>query len=247
MQLDEWREQIQELSGGSVVVIHVETEPTENVLRIPAAFAGRPIAANLLRQETFVAQFVRAHALSVNYTGAEGTFHFVFMNMARQKDWEGMEDSLLAHELGHIWLHANGYRAPAYNNSCLSTHTGDIVQHILIREETRRRGFDYMRFWIRNQEKWLAEEEKSDEPGVLDECHRLQLISAWMDAALGLTSAKWNQLERFLRLLRSKYSDLEPIVKELTVLLSGLDLWDRSVYELALARVSRKLRSVTEP
>jgi hypothetical protein len=244
MQLADWKDEIRVLSGGSVEIVRVETDRSANVLRIPSQFAGRPLVVSLLQQETFVAQFVRAHALSVNYSGTEGTFHLILLNMARQADWDGLEDSLLAHELGHVWLHASGYRAPSFENSCLTTHVGDIVQHVLIRAETRRRGFDYMTFWTRNQERWLAVAEKQDAVDPLDACGRLQLISAWLDAALGLTIVQWDQLDRYLKFLRARYAELEPAVTELAAMLSALNLWDRSLYELALARVSRRLQAV---
>jgi hypothetical protein len=100
-----------------------------------------------------------------------------------------------------------------------------------------------MRFWMRNQERWLADAEKHDAGGPLDGCQKLQLISAWMDAALGLTVAQWDQLDRYLKFLRGRYTDLESAVTELTSMLLGLDLWDRSLYELALARVLQRLQA----
>jgi len=238
--LAEWQTEIEALSRGTLVVVRVETDRAENVLRVPASFAGRPVVAGLLRQETFVGQFVRAHALTVNYSGVEGTFHFILLNMALAADWDGMEDSLLAHEFGHVWLHVNGYRSVDYLDSCLSTHAGDIVQHVLIREETRRRGFDYMKFWVRNQERWMSAE--SAMPADLDRCQQLQLISAWMDAELGFAGTSWDQRERYLQLLRGRHPALQPVVEDLRALMGGLDLWDRSVYELVLGRVVRRLR-----
>lgn len=241
MRQAEFQAQIETLSGGRVVIVRVETDRSQNVLRIPSVFPGRSVLARLLRQETFVGQLVRAHALTVNYGGVEGTYHFVLLNMDRAADWDGMEESLLAHEFGHVWLHVNGYRSPEYEDSCLTTHAGDIVQHVLIRQETRRRGFDYMRFWMRNQEKWLLAEEKAPAPVALDGCQRLQLISAWMDAELGLTDGEWKMRERYLSLLRERYGSLMPVVTELGAMMTGLDLWDRSLYELVLARVVRRL------
>lgn len=242
MPIAEWQAEVEAQSGGIVVIVRVETDPGQNVLRIPPNFPGRSVVAGLLQQETFVAQLVRAHALTVNYSGTEGTFHFILLNMALAPDWEGMEDSLLAHELGHVWLHANGYRAVDSEVSCLATHAGDIVQHVLIREETRRRGFDYMRFWTRSQEKWLLAQENSDAVIVLEGCRALQLISAWMDAELGLTETQWPLRERYLRLLRVRFSDFTPVVTDLRTLLAGLDLWDRSLYEFALGKVVERLR-----
>ena len=88
--LDTWREEIESLSAGKIVLVRVETEQPENVLRIPAEFPGRAVIVRLLTQEPFVRQFVQAHALNVNYAGEEGAFHFILLNMARAAELMGI-------------------------------------------------------------------------------------------------------------------------------------------------------------
>lgn len=246
--LDQWRAEIESLSGGLVVLVRVETDQAENVLRIPPDFPGRPVLRRFLLDEPFVAQLIRAHALSVNSSAPEGVFHFVLLNMARAGDWEGREEELLAHEYGHIWLNALGYRSLPYDatrvGACLATHSSDIVQHILIRQETHRRGFDSTSFWAANQERWLKETEAAGTTPSLDPCQRLQLVSAWLDAVMGMTPEQWEHLPRYLAVLRSSFPSLAPAAGKLERLLRDLNLGDRSLYEAALAGTRDILRAV---
>lgn len=236
--LDAWQREIEALSTGRIVLVRVETVQPENTLRIAPEFPGRAIVARLLRQEAFVRQFVLAHALNVNYSGEEGVYHFILLNQARAADWEGLETALLAHEYGHIWLAALGYRSPAFSETCLATAVGDIVQHILIREETARRGLDVLAFWKRTHDAWLEREARIAEPPPLDACQRLLLIAEWVDAKLAFAGGGWERRDAYLELLAARHAALRPVVEELTGWLGGRDLWDRSLYQLALHRVA---------
>lgn len=242
--LETWQSEIEAQSEGRLVLVRVQTIQPENVLTVPPEFVGRDIVRNLLLREEFVTQFIRAHAMNINYSGSEGQFHFVLLNMALAGDWQGLEDQLLAHEYGHIWLNVQGYSSPAYDNVCLSIHAGDIVQHVLIREETRNRGLDSMAFWIRLQQRWLSEQEATSQPPQLDGCQRLQLLSAWMDASLGLTEKKWDKLQRYLSLLETRFPQLKSAAASLQEDLARRDLWDRSNYYNALDRTASTLREV---
>ncbi|MCC6362921.1 MAG: hypothetical protein IT165_05315 [Bryobacterales bacterium] len=240
--LEDWGREIEALSGGPVILVRVETDATDNSLHIPPAFPGREIVRQYFLQQSFVEQLFRAHALSLNQDG----FHFILLNMARAADWQGLEESLLAHEYGHIWLDVLGYRAPAYIPAapCLSTHAGDIVQHVLIREETRRRGFDYMAFWTRNQERWLNSMLSLTQAPELEACQRLQLLSAWVDAQLGSTPLQWPKRAEYLGMLNRLYPRLAASANLLVETLEGRDLWDRSLYEAMLIRTMGVLRDV---
>lgn len=239
--LDTWKEEIERISAGLVILIRVETVQPENTLRIAPQFPGRPVIVRLLQQEPFLRQFVQAHALTVNYSGLEGAFHFILLNQARASDWEGLEDALLAHEYGHIWLAALGYRSPHYNDSCLATATGDIVQHILIREETARRGFDYLAFWKRIHDRWLASELEVSQPAPLDSCQRLLLLSSWTDATIAFESGQWENFDKYCALLKARHPSLAPVVERLASWLQARDLSDRSVYQSAIQYVAAAL------
>ena len=238
--LDEWKSEIERLTGGLVQVIPVTTDKVQNTLGIPDAFPGRNIVRKLFLQESFVVQFIRAYSLTVNYSGVDGNFHFVLLNLAMAEKWQDKRDLLIAHEYGHLWLNAIGYRSPVYE-TCLSTHSGDIVQHILIRQDMKRRGFD-LSFWIRNLEDWLLRLEKP--ATALAPCDRLQLLSQWMDAALGVTESDWPPLPKLLARAGEVYPELAAQAGDLVGFLRGRDLWDRSMYEASLTRVTEVLRAV---
>ncbi|MBL8217560.1 MAG: hypothetical protein JNK87_42965 [Bryobacterales bacterium] len=240
--LTAWQKEIEALGGTPVVLVPVTTTP-ENTLTIPAAFPGRAVVARLLGDEAFVVQLLRAHALTVTLSEAGQRYSFVLLNQARAADWEGDPEGLLGHELGHLWLQALGYRSPAASagDPCLATFAGDIVQHILIRDELRRRGIGYDAFWTRLQTAWLA-----GPPVALpaDRCGRLQLLAAWMDAALGYTDAEWPARGRYLQHLRAQYPSLAPYADTLAGKLGDRVLWDRSLYAWALGRVLNVLSSI---
>ncbi|MBI3209875.1 MAG: hypothetical protein HYZ37_13395 [Candidatus Solibacter usitatus] len=240
--LEQWQREIETASGGLVVLVRVETDPVENVLRIAPQFPGRPIVAQRLSQEAFVVQFIRTHAMSITYEGPEGNFHFVLLNMARAADWEGLEDSILAHEFGHLWLNATGFRSlPMQQDAlrdCLAIHVNDIVHHILLRQEARRRGIDAMAYWLNTREAWMKSVAGSEAP-ALDECQEWQIVAECVDALMG--ASRWPRLGEFLNLMRTRHPRLMDRAVQLRDLLSPLDLWDRSVYEYALSAVSRAL------
>ena len=229
------------MSSGSVVLVRVESVRADNTMRIAPDFPGRTIIVRLLGQESFVRQLMLAHALSVNYQGPEGRFHFILLNEARGADWNGLESALLAHEYGHIWLAALGFRSPVFDDSCLATAVGDIVQHVLIREETARRGFDYAAFWKRTHDLWLAEEEKGNEAPVLDRCRSLLLMIEWTDAEIGFSDEEWPSRPAYLQTLRGRHPDLSVRIDALAAWMRDRNLWDRSVYESALFNVARIL------
>lgn len=224
----------------------VETDRARNLLRIPAQFPGRSVLARYLMQESFVAPLIRAYAISSNYRGPEGRFHFVLLNMARSGEWSGMEPELLAHEYGHLWLDALDYASLSFEASalaCAATHASDIVQHILIRQEARRRGFDVMRFWIRIQEKWLDEQAQAQaaEASALEPCERMQLFSHWMDAELGLSEAQWGRWREYRARVERYFEGEQEGIEQLKLWLKQYDVSDRSYYEVAMAKIWRFL------
>jgi hypothetical protein len=243
----EWLNEVEALSGGRVVIVPVETDRAANTLSIPPLFPGRDIVRGLLSEESFVAQFIRAHALTVHYEQAGRRFHFILLNMALAGLWGNHREQLLAHEAGHLWLNAHGYRSliadPASPEACLATHTSDIVQHILIREEMARRGYD-SGFWIHNQQEWLRRLEQEGAPARLAPCERPQVVSNWIDGALGLTPELWPQWPRWNELTQSAFPELVATGKNIAGFLRGMDLWDRSLYEAALSYAGSRLRQL---
>ncbi|MCS7024078.1 MAG: hypothetical protein NZV14_04720 [Bryobacteraceae bacterium] len=239
-----WLAEVEQLSGHRVVVVPVETNRATNTISIPADFPGRPVVRELLMQENFVAQFVRAYALTVSASQSGQRFHFVLLNLARAEQWQDHREQLLAHEAGHLWLDALGYRSlqvdPSDPQACLATHASDIVQHILIRQEMQRRGFDSS-FWIFNQQEWLRQLPESGPVNVAG-CERAQVVSLWLDGALGLNPSVWPQWPIWKVRTRQAFPDLVAAAERLASFLENLNLWDRSLYEAALGRVFRQLQ-----
>lgn len=236
-----WLAEVEELSGGRTVIVPVETDRVRNTISIPPLFPGRDVVRELLMQESFVAQFIRAHALTVNTERDGQRFHFVLLNMDLADQWEAHREHLLAHEAGHLWLNALGYRSlnadPSSPRACIATHAADIVQHVLIRHEMRRRGFD-MSFWIHNQQAWLKQLGDASRATVVG-CERAQAVSLWVDGALGLNAELW---PGWNARTREAFPDLVPIGERIARFLNGMDLWDRSLYEAALAWVLAELQ-----
>lgn len=245
--LDQWRREIEGLTKGRVITVPVATDRARNTLHLPPDFPGRAIVRDLMREESFVRQFVGAHALNVNFEGAAGKFHFILLNLALRDDWNGMEAGLLGHEYGHIWLNAMGYRSPVYSSAngdaCAGVHAGDAVQHVLIRQETARRGFDSVGFWLKSLERWLAETAALQAPVRLAPCQRLQMIVLCLDAALG-PGRSWVRFNEFQDRVRSLHPALVPVAEALEKALNGLDLWDRSAYEFALRQTIETMERV---
>lgn len=204
--LQNWAQEIERTSGGTVRAVRVYTDPLRNELRIPEDAPRPDLIAHYLRDAGFRAQFAAAHALTVNHTGARGKTHLILLNMARSNEWNGEEEGLLAHELGHAWLDARGFASPAYvpgRRSCVSVLAGDIVQHVLIRAETERRGVSQRRYWIRQVRAG------GPQPAG-DPCQRLIQLARLVDARLGLEGTDRAVLER----LESEYQTAAPELRD---------------------------------
>jgi hypothetical protein len=189
----------------------VDYDPASHELRIPEDAEGREILARYFRQPAFRTQFIAAHALTINHQGPEGKLHFILLNGASAAQWTGMEDALLAHELGHAWLDERGYKSPAYaaaERSCVAIHAGDMVQHILIRDETNRRGIAARHYWLRNLRAASAYLENRPAGQAEPPCQKLIRLTQLLDVRLGLSQQDWDGFDHFLELYQTSYPDL---------------------------------------
>lgn len=240
--LAKWKEEIVAVRHSKVVLARVFTDRARNELILPADAAERPILRQYFLNPAFVAEFVHMHAATLNHIGAGGPMHFIVLNMARAEEWAGYEDAVLAHELGHVWLFVHNYPAPAFEgreNSCIAIQAGDAVQHVLIREEMRRRGIEFLPFWKRNlatQLETLLAHRPADFAG-LPLCRLASLLTQWVDVRLGLSPQTWADYDRFSEVMTRSFPVLAPAVAEVVELLSGADLHDRDAY----ARVQREV------
>jgi hypothetical protein len=246
--LARWKADIEATGKTTVVLARVFTDANRNELVLPEDAEFRPFLRRLLSSESFVTQFVQTHAMNVNADTGLRPISAVFLNMALAADWEGQEDAVIAHELGHIWLHARGYEAVRVPGglSCEAVHAGDIVQHILIREQMRARRIDFLPFWIRTLESALEQMTKQSggESGTADRCRHIARLALWVDVDLGLTDREWPRRQAMLSALRKSFPQLEGDETQIAAMLRGRNLRDYPTYRDALRAVFFRVQRV---
>lgn len=236
-----WKAEIESAGKVKVVLARVYTDAIRNELILPADTEARDILSRFFLEETFREQFVRTHAMTVNYSAAEGRYSFIALNMALETQWAGSEEAVIAHELGHAWLAALGFPAPAYEpgeRSCLAVHAGDIVQHVLIRTEMDRRHIAWRDYWIRNLKAALERLQSQASAGPLGLCQITSVVALWADTRLAFAEADWEDLPRFLRALEQNFPAAKAPAEALVARLKSLNLWNRQLYAAALLEVS---------
>ncbi|HXG33044.1 MAG TPA: hypothetical protein VNJ11_06750 [Bryobacteraceae bacterium] len=240
-QLARWKAEIETQGQTKVVLARVYTDAERNELVLPPDTEARPVLSRFFLQESFREQFVRTHAMSVTYSGAEGRFSFVVLNMALASEWEQAEEAVIAHEFGHAWLAALGYGAPPYEageRSCLAVHAGDIVQHVLIREEMDRRGIAWRSYWVRNLNAALERLESQAAGAPLAPCQMAAIAALWADTRLGFSERQWGELPRFLSALEEKFPAARLWAERLVACVSHREVRDRAAYHVTLGEVS---------
>jgi hypothetical protein len=246
--LAKWKADIEATGKTTVVLARVFTDTKRNELVLPEDAEFRPFLGRLLTSESFVTQFVQTHAMNVNAHTGLRPISAVFLNMARAGDWEGQEDAVIAHELGHIWLHARGYEALRVRGglSCEAVHAGDMVQHILIREQMRLRKIDFLPFWIRTLESALEQmtKQSGDEAATADRCQHVARLALWVDVDLGLTDREWPHRKAMLAALRKSFPLLEDDETEIAAMLRRRNLRDYPSYRDALRSVFLRVQRV---
>lgn len=249
--LAEWKQEIEKTGGGKlhVVRVTVETRDGQPTYVLPDSTPDRPVMARYFGDANFRAQFVRTHAVTLNYTGPEGRIAFIVLNMARLK---GSEEIVLSHEFGHAWLHAKGLRAPALppgGAACQAIHVGDMVQHILIREEQTRRGFDFRPDWVAELE-LAADNLKKQAPETqppADPCLRLERLAHLVDVEAGLTDEQWTGRAEFLGRLPAGDPRMAEMGHRLVRILRVFKLEEPTEYYLALSTVLSATHLLFQP
>lgn len=242
-----WRSEIEASGERVVALVRVYTDGERNLLILPQDAEHRPVLRRYFLQSSFIAEFTATHGFTLNYEGPEGRIHFILLNMNRAEEWRGAEDGILAHELGHVWLAARGYPLPPFDASpraCLLIHAGDMVQHILIRQEIRRRGISYLNYWLPNLEKALRQLESEPLQAPAPACLLLAKLALRVDVALGLEDGEWQPRKSFLNAMTRRYPQLQSPAEQIGVRLAGQDLADLAVYRRELGWVIKKLEAV---
>ena len=228
-----WKAQLQ---GSGRLIVLAKVYSVNGELRLPADTEQRTAVAHILGEPAIAAQFAKMHAMTVNLQSYGRRASFILVNMARENEWQGFEDVIIAHEFGHIDLHVRGYRSPGVGPGtplCEAMHTGDIVQHILIRREMTQRGIDYVP-WMAGTLSPLIDRLRVPGPAPGNRCDQLAKLSMWLDASLGLTPEDWPRLPEFLDLMEQSYPELAQVASDLHDRLGAMDVADRAGYKAAL-------------
>lgn len=244
----QWKQEIERRGQCTVVVARVYTDAATNTLRLPADTPHRDIVKRFLEDESIVRVLVVAHAMNVNYTGAEGRFRIALLNMALAHQWTGQEEAVLAHEFSHMWIMAQAYPYSPLGSRrdvCEQSAANDVVQHILMRRDLAARHIVYNPYWISSLTISLAQLEKPPVTGATPtRCQQMAALATWIDVALGLTPATWPGTSRFLALLPERHPELQPIATDLIAYLRNRDVADKATYAAALRYALRLVEQV---
>jgi len=237
--LQKWQAEIAALDRGKLVLARVYVRNGAYIL--PDDVEERDLLVRFFGQYEFRSQFVRTHAININVDTPKPV-SFVVLNMDRMKESGVSEEEFLSHELGHAWLHQRNLRAPALVPgmlACEAIHTGDVVQHVLIRREQARRGIDYKKGWVGDLEKAYQALKKApaETAPPADLCLRLHRLSLLVDLAMGLEAEDWPNRSAYAARLTAGDPLLAELVQRQVRLLSALELENRIDYYAALGAV----------
>ncbi len=186
--LEEWKREIEAKLAGRVQIVAVPGGELEE--------EDSDLLNGQMANPALVAAFERAQALTISVRVGARLRPFVLLNKKRIEATRNDASTLVAHELGHIWLQAQGLFPPRFGagaRACLAVHAGDIVQHEWIRAELDRRGIGWRENYARDYEAaWEAV--KGVRPGGAgDDCRRAQRLSLMVDlrAAFGAEAGEW--------------------------------------------------------
>lgn len=250
--LDVWRGEIEAAGGVPVLVAEVEFDPGGEQMRLPEGIRGRALFAHYLRQDEFVRQFVHMRGVMVHHRGWDGEAFLVMLNGARRAEWEPHMAALVGHELGHAWLRVKRYpeiMPKPGDPACLAIHTGDIVEHVLIRRELDRREISHRGYAVESYAAALAAmKQREDGEGIRqarqDACVALRQTALWVDARLGLGTAQWPELAEYETEARRVFPGLEEHVSAIEALVGAAALEDPVEAKAALEAVAGRLRGL---
>jgi hypothetical protein len=236
-ELAKWKTEIEDIGLRRIVAARIYMDASQNELLLPDDAEERRVIAALLRSPEIRAQLSAAYALTVNLDRGSARWSFILLNMSRQQDWRGAEEALLAHELGHVWLHAKSYRSPAFHG-CEAIHLGDIVQHVLIREETARRKMTLEPYAIRTFELAYQAMKAREPVGSVEVCGRLAALSL----ALDVRASSWSKKTEFEMLLEARFMGVTALADELREVLSLEALQTKEGYSMAIESVAAAVK-----
>jgi hypothetical protein len=250
--LEEWRTGIEARAGVPVLVATVEFSGDQSEMRLPADVPGRHLFARYLSEESFVRQFLLMRGVMVRHMDGPESAFLVMLNGARRGEWAAYEEALVGHEFGHAWLLAQGYPAPVYRpgpNGCLSIHTTDLVQHILIRRDMEARGIPHAAFTLKSLEEALqAARTWADGEGMRrarqEPCLALRQLAEWVDARMGPAPEQWSGMRDYEAEMRRIFPGLEEPAAALEHVLRAREVSDHQQHREAIEAVYTILADV---
>lgn len=238
--LEEWRREIEAGGETRIFLARVNWDRQANTYSLPPDTPQREWFAQYLRDPEFAAQFQRVHAVTASRRDGDRFLFLIFLNRGLIHQWGDFEEALIAHELFHAWFIAQKYpvpRAQPGKAGCLSVVTLDLVQHVVMRDELRRRGIDHAKYQRRKRD--IVVEDGARLPASLqtDPCLRVSAVSEWVDMRLELGPDR-----EYEAMAERLYPGLGGVGAEIAAYLSRLDLRDRNLHREALAFVFYRLR-----
>lgn len=214
--LEEWKTEIEARTFNRIEILRLPADPIPD--------ADKDVLLSYFSRPDFAETFSRAQALTFRYERAGRSRSLILLNQERMRQMQNSPEALIAHELGHLWLAAIGFPAPVYGNgprSCLAIHIGDIVQHILIRSESDRRGIAWRESYVRD---YTAANEslrglQAQDAG--DDCWRAQRLSLMIDVRTGFEAHSFPARQEYLEALARQDPEAEAIAIELIEKLDG--------------------------
>jgi hypothetical protein len=240
-----WKAEI-ESRGVAVVVAEVE-KSASGALAVAQDTPHLDLLAPYLASEDFQRQFALMHASTVFQRAPGREVAFVLLNGDRRAEWAPDQEALLAHELGHAWIKAEKYPTPVFvpgPHACLAVHTGDITQHVLIRQEMERRGIEYRRGWLAQLERAIPVMQSAAPPPEEDRCARARLAAQWVDVKLALAPGEWPAQASYEAAVRRYMPEIVSTVERITDYVRRRDLTDRGQHREALKAVFEMLKDL---
>lgn len=238
--LEEWRKEIEAGGDSRILLARVNWDRQANTYSLPPDTPQREWFSQYLRDPEFAAQFQRVHAITASRREGDRFLFLIFLNRGLLNQWGEFEEALIAHELFHAWFIAQKYPVPRSQPGkagCLSVATLDLVQHVVMRDELRKRGVDHAKYQRRKRDIVVEEGARLPAGTETDPCLRVSAVSEWVDMRLELgPDSEYEAMAERL------FPGIGAIGVEFAGYLSTRDLRDRAVHREALAFVFYRLR-----
>jgi hypothetical protein len=227
--LEDWKAEIEARAFNRIEIVRIPGDP------VPVE--DSEVLYSYFNRPDFRDSFSRAQALTFRYEKEGRSRSLILLNLPMMQQTQNSPAALIAHELGHLWLASLGFIPPAYEpgpRGCLAIHSGDIVQHILLRAESDRRGIPWRPSYERDYT--AASESLRGDPnqGAGDACYRAQRLSLMIDVRTGFEPKSFAAREEYLTALARQDPEAEAIAIELIEAFDGKLELEKTSYAWAI-------------